>query len=78
MTIFPSVLRWRCPATDVDTVTSESGPHLGRQGSKSLRDPIESIDKMSTTGWLTGLRVTADGTGIVSHAGVALADNIGR
>jgi hypothetical protein len=37
---------------------------------------------MSTTGWLTGLRVTADGTGIVSHAGVALvralADNIGR
>ncbi len=36
---------------------------------------------MSTTGWLTGLRVTADGTGIVSHAGVALvralADNLG-
>ena len=32
-----------------------------------------------TTGWLKGLRVTADGTGIVSHAGVALlralADN---
>ena len=25
-----------------------------------------------TTGWLKGLRVTADGTGIVSHAGVAL------
>ena len=24
------------------------------------------------TGWLKGLRVTADGTGIVSHAGVAL------
>jgi hypothetical protein len=23
-------------------------------------------------GWLQGLRVTADGTGIVSHAGVAL------
>ena len=33
------------------------------------------------TGWLKGLRVTADGTGIVSHAGVALlralADNTG-
>ena len=25
-----------------------------------------------TTGWLKGLRVTADGTGIVLHAGVAL------
>ena len=36
---------------------------------------------MNTTGWLKGLRVTADGTGVVSHAGVvlvrALADNIG-
>ena len=36
---------------------------------------------MNTTGWLKGLQVTADGTGIVSHAGVALlralADNIG-
>ena len=36
---------------------------------------------MNTTGWLKGLRVTGDGTGIVSHAGVALiralADNIG-
>ena len=36
---------------------------------------------MNTTGWLKGLRVTADGTGIVSHAGVALlralSDNIG-
>jgi hypothetical protein len=34
-----------------------------------------------TTGWLKGLQVTADGTGIVSHAGVALvralADNTG-
>jgi len=34
-----------------------------------------------TTGWLKGLRVTAGGTGIVSHAGVALvralADNTG-
>jgi len=33
------------------------------------------------TGWVKGLRVTADGTGIVSHAGVALlralADNTG-
>jgi len=28
---------------------------------------------VSTTGWLKGLQVTADGTGIVSHAGVALA-----
>jgi Transposase DDE domain group 1 len=36
---------------------------------------------VNTTGWLKGLRVTADGTGIVSHAGVALiralSDNIG-
>ena len=36
---------------------------------------------MNTTGWLKGLRVTGDGAGIVSHAGVALiralADNIG-
>jgi hypothetical protein len=36
---------------------------------------------VNATGWLKGLRVTADGTGIVSHAGVALvralADNIG-
>jgi hypothetical protein len=34
-----------------------------------------------TTGWLKGLQVTAGGTGIVSHAGVALvpalADNTG-
>ncbi len=27
---------------------------------------------MNTSGWLKGLQVTADGTGIVSHAGVAL------
>ena len=27
---------------------------------------------MKTTGWLKGLEVTAGGTGIVSHAGVAL------
>ena len=27
---------------------------------------------MKATGWLMGLRVTADGTGVVSHAGVAL------
>lgn len=36
---------------------------------------------MNTTGWLKGLRVTAGGTGIVSHAGVALiralVDNVG-
>ena len=36
---------------------------------------------MKATGWLKGLRVTADGTGVVSHAGVALirarADNTG-
>jgi hypothetical protein len=36
---------------------------------------------VKATGWLMGLRVTADGAGIVSHAGVALiralADNIG-
>jgi hypothetical protein len=36
---------------------------------------------VKATGWLTGLQVTADGTGIVSHAGVALvralADNTG-
>ena len=27
---------------------------------------------MNTTGWLKGLRVTGGGTGVVSHAGVAL------
>ena len=27
---------------------------------------------MNTTGWLKGLQVTGDGTGTVSHAGVAL------
>jgi hypothetical protein len=27
---------------------------------------------VNTTGWLRGLEVTAGGTGIVSHAGVAL------
>jgi hypothetical protein len=36
---------------------------------------------VNTTGWLKGLEVTAGGTGIVSHAGVALlralADNTG-
>jgi hypothetical protein len=36
---------------------------------------------VNTTGWLKALQVTADGTGIVSHAGVALlralSDNIG-
>jgi hypothetical protein len=36
---------------------------------------------VKATGWLRGLEVTADGTGIVSHAGVAplraLADKIG-
>ena len=36
---------------------------------------------MKATGWLKGLEVTTDGTGIVSHAGLALlralADNIG-
>ena len=36
---------------------------------------------MKVTGWLKGLGVTAGGTGIVSHAGVALSralsDNIG-
>ena len=36
---------------------------------------------MKATGWLKGLQVTADGTGIVSHAGLALvralADNTG-
>jgi hypothetical protein len=36
---------------------------------------------VKSTGWLKGLKVTGDGTGIVSHAGVtlirALADNVG-
>jgi len=36
---------------------------------------------VKTTGWMKGLKVTADGTGVVSHAGVtlvrALADNTG-
>ena len=27
---------------------------------------------MNTTGWMKGLKVTGDGTGVVSHAGVAL------
>ena len=35
---------------------------------------------MKATGWMKGLQVTVDGTGIVSHAGVALsrtlADNM--
>jgi hypothetical protein len=50
--------------------------------SKSLSGPNpRSSCKAKTTGWLKGLQVTADGTGIVSHAGVALiralADNAG-
>jgi Transposase DDE domain group 1 len=50
--------------------------------SKSLRESgSRSTFKVNTTGWLKGLQVTADGAGIVSHAGVtlirALADNIG-
>lgn len=50
--------------------------------SKSLCVPgSRSTFQVNTTGWLQGLRVTADGTGIVSHAGVALiralADNMG-
>jgi Transposase DDE domain group 1 len=32
---------------------------------------------VNTTGWLKGLQVTADGTGIVSHAGVALVRALG-
>jgi hypothetical protein len=36
---------------------------------------------VNTTGWPKGVRFTADGTGFVSHAGVALvralSDNIG-
>lgn len=36
---------------------------------------------MQATGWLKGLQVTGGGTGVVSHAGVALiralADNVG-
>jgi Transposase DDE domain group 1 len=31
-----------------------------------------STRRVNTTGWLRGLEVTADGTGIVSHAGLAL------
>ena len=27
---------------------------------------------METTGWMKGLKFTADGTGVVSHAGVTL------
>jgi hypothetical protein len=50
--------------------------------SKSLDKPgSRSTYKVKATGWLKGLQVTADGTGIVSHAGVALlralGDNIG-
>ena len=50
--------------------------------STSLPEPkSRSTCKVKATGWLKGLQVTADGTGIVSHAGVALlralADNTG-
>lgn len=33
---------------------------------------------MNTNGWLKGLPVTADGAGIVPHAGVAAADAVGQ
>lgn len=55
----------------------------GKPASPVLRGPRPGNGPglPDTTGWLKGLRVTADGTGIVSHAGVALiralADNIG-
>ena len=43
---------------------------------KGCLDPYRarsrSTRKVNTTGWLKGLEVTSDGTGIVSHAGVAL------
>jgi Transposase DDE domain group 1 len=38
---------------------------LGSLGSRSTC-------RVNTAGWLKGLRVTADGTSIVSHAGIAL------
>jgi hypothetical protein len=39
--------------------------------SKSFREPgSRSTCKVNTTGWLKGLRVTEDGVGIVSHAGI--------
>src|SRR5260370_38019288 len=52
---------------------------------KGCRDPYaprsRSTCQVNTTGWMKGLKVTAGGTGVVSHAGVALiralADNIG-
>jgi Transposase DDE domain group 1 len=55
--------------------TSSSTPGRCRTGRRA------SPENSRRTGWLKGLRVTADGTGIVSHAGVALiralSDNIG-
>src|SRR5206468_5071236 len=46
-----------------------------------IRPRSRSTRWVNTTGWRKGLRVTADGTGIVSHAGTALlralADNTG-
>jgi hypothetical protein len=52
------------------------------KGVEALREPgSRSTYKVNSTGWLNGLRVSGDGTGIVSHAGVALvralADNVG-
>ena len=49
---------------------------------KSLDKPgSRNTYKVKATGWLKGLQVTADATGIVSHAGMALvralADKIG-
>src|SRR5439155_4125816 len=39
---------------------------------RPYRARSRSTREVNTTGWLRGLEVTADGTGIVSHAGVAL------
>jgi len=43
------------------------------KGVEVLSEPgSRSTYKVKATGWTEGLQVTADGTGIVSHAGVAL------
>ena len=61
----------------------QKGSHArGDKGAGVLiQSSPEGTRAANATGWLRGLEVTADGTGIVSHAGVALlralADNTG-
>ena len=43
-----------------------------REGRRSHQPVTRNRPGQIITGWTEGLQVTADGTGIVSHAGVAL------